>query len=219
MSLSTSRSSRLFVLPLKQYPTSHFLAAICGLCVTAIILCYGRRSLEFLIYWESARGLVQGDSPYSLPASAVGVEGGVVGNWYPPHIYTVLLPFTIFSFEVAQFIWFCLLLSSLASVALLLRLESTTPVQQNRFRKIFLVLLVGTFFPVVSGLSYGQISQLVVGGLSLFYLRTLISKRDCCDDFLAGCFLSICTLKPHVTYRLLCCSLVALLVTFYRRRW
>ena len=165
---------------------------------------------DFVAYWATGRLLIEGGNPYDTGAllelqRAVGsrfVDAGVVRN--PPWALPLLLPFALLPFAVGWYVWaVCQILLVGISAALLWRLFD------GRARPAAAILLTFLFPPAVFVALGGQI-----GGLLLLALAGFTWAVERRRDLIAGLFLGILTLKPHL---LLPFGVVVLLWTIRER--
>jgi len=167
---------------------------------------------DFVAYWATGRLLLEGGNPYDAGAllelqRAVGsrfVDAGVVRN--PPWVLPFLLPFAALPFAAGWYVWaICQILLVGVSAVLLWKLFG------GRARPTKAILLTFLFPPALFVALGGQIGGLLLLGLAGF--TWAVEQRR---DFLAGLFLGLLTLKPHL---LLPFGVVVLLWTFRERRF
>ena len=149
---------------------------------------------DFVAYWATGRLLLDGANPYDSGAllelqRAVGsrfVDAGVVRN--PPWVLPFLLPFAAMPFVVGWYAWMIgqVLLVGI-SAAVLWKLFD------GRARPAAAIVLTFLFPPAVFVALGGQIGGLLLFGLTGF--AWAIERRR---DLLAGLFLGVLTLKPHL---------------------
>jgi len=124
----------------------------------------------------------------------------------PPWALPLIVPFGLLSFSAGQSLWFVIGLALVfISVHWLWDLYETG---QNRWIGW---LIAVTFLPVAVVLAIGQIGPWILFGLAAF-LR-FEARRD---DYLAGAFLFLTALKPHLVWLL---WIALLLAAVYQRRW
>ncbi len=152
---------------------------------------------DFVEYWAAARLLANGGNPYS-PDELLTIQRSVgwggaapLVMWNPPWSFVFTLPFGLFDFTVSQFFWLlfhvCLILISARQ---LWRLYGGSA-QGSRLSWV----LALTFVPAVFVLIIGQITPLVLAGLTAF----LHSERKR-NSMVMGAALVILSIKPHVLY-------------------
>ncbi|MGA9586415.1 MAG: glycosyltransferase family 87 protein [Terracidiphilus sp.] len=135
---------------------------------------------------------------YSLQAPAM-----VMRN--PPSALALILPFRYMSYNIAFAFW---MLVSVIVVASCARVSSSLSGNSEPLAPAFLCLLYG---PTVALLMVGQITVLVLLGVTLFLV---LSERK--RDWLAGAFLSLTFVKPHVILLFL---IAILLWSIKAKRW
>ena len=168
---------------------------------------------DFLVYWASGRLFLTGANPYSVPA-IFAIERSI--GWpfthpmsllYPPWSFPFVALFGVFSFHTAQYAW----------LAVSLALEAISAVALWRYfggeksKQWIALVLFATFLPIGSAEQMGQITPLILAGLTAF-LFLLRRQRY----LLAGACLLTLGLKPHLIYLVL---LALLLWTIQTRRW
>ena len=149
---------------------------------------------DFVAYWAVGRLLLEGANPYDVEAilelqRSIGsrfVEAGVVRN--PPWTLPLLLPFATLEFAAGWYAW---TLSQIALVggcaAALWRLFD------GRGRPAVAIGLTFAFPPALFVALGGQIGGILLLGLTGFTWAIVRRK-----DLVAGVFLALLTLKPHV---------------------
>ncbi|HUD66937.1 MAG TPA: glycosyltransferase family 87 protein [Candidatus Sulfotelmatobacter sp.] len=167
---------------------------------------------DFAFYWTAARLVLDGGNPYS-PRETVDLQNrlsfagkGPLVMLNPPWVLPVIVPFGLLSFSTGKSLWFGIGLAlTLVSVQWLWDLYG-----EGENRWIGWMVAV-TFLPVAVVLAIGQIGPLVLFGLS-GYLRFEASH----DDYVAGAFLFLTALKPHLVFLF---WIALLLCALHRRRW
>jgi hypothetical protein len=153
--------------------------------------------MDFVAYWSASRLLMAGRDPYA-PAGLlelqrqVGLPGGEpLIMWNPPWTFALALPFALFDFSWAQLLWLGFsIFAVLFSATMLWKIYGGSP---GYSRLPWLLAL--TFFPTILVLLFGQISPIVLLGLTCFVL--LLRRRQCVA---AGAVLAIAAVKPHFIY-------------------
>lgn len=167
---------------------------------------------DFAFYWTAAKLVLEGGNPYS-PSETVALEKqlafagkGPMVMLNPPWILPLIVPFGLLSFSVAKSCWLVISVMLLAiSVQWLWDLY-------GRGHDPWLGwVLTATFLPVAVVLIIGQVGPFLLFGIAGF-LRFEARQRF----LLAGAFLFLPSLKPHLVF-LLWPALV--LDAAYRRRW
>ena len=168
---------------------------------------------DFIAYWASARLLLNGQNPY-LPESIFVLQSSVgwTGAWplvmyNPPWVLTYILPFAIEDFVLGKFLWLLFLLICLfVSTDWLWRFYGGT--EANRYWNL---LILSSYTPVYFALVKGQIVPLILLGLAGF-LHFERNKKG----FLAGIFVSLLMIKPHVLYLFFTALFIWM---FHERQW
>jgi len=152
---------------------------------------------DFVEYWSASRLLLNGDNPYApdellqLQRSVGWDSGAALIMWNPPWTLPFTLPFGLLSFNLGQFAWLCsqllLVLICTQALAHLYGGRSTS------CRIEWCVAL--SFVPTVFVLIIGQISPLVLAGITGFLVLERRGKW-----LAAGAMLAVVAIKPHLLY-------------------
>jgi Glycosyltransferase family 87 len=163
---------------------------------------YGSRPApvnDFAAYWTAARLLLAHQDPYAEPPvrhieeSLGHPDSKHMLMLNPPWTLAVVLPFGLLPYRVGQILWVWLeLLLVLASARTLWRLY-----KERDQPPLLLWLAIGVFAPLYIVLAIGQITPLVLFGVSNFLCMQ--AKRK---DVLAGLCLFLVALKPHLAFLL-----------------
>ncbi len=152
---------------------------------------------DFIEYWAASRLLAQGGNPYSPEALlAVQHTAGWSGSaplimWNPPWSLVFTLPFGFFDFTVGQFFWLMFhVWLVLISAQCLWQIYGKSS-QGSRLPW----LLAFTFVPTVFVLIIGQITPLVLAGVTSF-----IYFEDKQKKLAMGVALVVLSIKPHLLY-------------------
>jgi len=152
---------------------------------------------DFVEYWSASRLLLNGGNPYAPDEllklqKSVGWPGATaLLMWNPPWTIPLTLPFALVSFPAAQFGWLLVqLLTILSCTRLLANVYGGT---SGSCRIEWGVAL--SFVPTVFVLIIGQISPMVLAGLTGFVV--LASKGKWLT---AGAALAVVSIKPHLLY-------------------
>jgi hypothetical protein len=149
---------------------------------------------DFVAYWAVGRLLLEGANPYDVEAilelqRSIGsrfIEAGVVRN--PPWTLPLLLPFATLDFAAGWYAWtLCQIVLVGGCSAVLWRLFD------GRGRPAVAVGLTFAFPPALFVALGGQIGGILLLGLTGFTWAIVRRK-----DLVAGFFLALLTLKPHV---------------------
>jgi len=151
-------------------------------------------------YWGAAKAFIHHQNPYHITVmSSYQAELGIITNslwirlWNPPQIMTLIWPLGLVEFEHAIRIFLLLNLSIVIAVLLLIDSNQSSSKYQHEISfKISRALCILSFYPLISCLSYGQFSIILLFGLVLF-----LSLKG---RFFAGMALSLTLLKPHLLY-------------------
>jgi Glycosyltransferase family 87 len=152
---------------------------------------------DFVEYWAATRLLLTGNNPYGptelfeLQRSVGWTDSIPLLMWNPPWALSIILPFGLASFDVAQFLWLLLNIFIVVFCAKQLWLLYGGP--PTAYRRAWLVVL--TFAPAYLVLILGQIGPLILLGLVGF----LICARDHHWKW-AGAFTILISVKPHLLY-------------------
>lgn len=152
---------------------------------------------DFMEYWAASRLLVSGGNPYSPEAlfslqQPAGWGGAApVIMWNPPWTLLFTLPFGLFSYTTGQFCWL------LAHVSLILiSVQQLWSIYGNTTAPSRLPwLLALTYVPAVFVLIIGQISAVILAGLTAFLYFERKQKW-----FAMGASAAVLSVKPHLLY-------------------
>jgi hypothetical protein len=152
---------------------------------------------DFVEYWSAARLFIEGGNPYS-PDELIVLQrtagwGGAqpLIMWNPPWTLPFILPFGLVSFTTGQLLWLLFhVWLLLISAQLLWRIYSDAG-QSGRISWV----LALTFVPSVFVLVIGQITPLVLAGLTLF----LHAERKQ-NPWVLGASLVVLSIKPQLLY-------------------
>lgn len=191
---------------------SFLLIFFCGgmLFAAAFIASSTLRVQDLAQYWASAH-LIR-ENPYSEAlvtnferSFGYSMQAPAMVMRNPPSALALVLPFRYMSYNTAFAFW---TLVSVLVVAGCARVSSSLSGNSEPLAPAFLCLLYG---PTVALLMVGQIAVLVLLGVTLFLI---MSERK--RDWLAGAFLSLAFVKPHVIVLFL---IAILLWSIKARRW
>jgi hypothetical protein len=168
---------------------------------------------DFVTYWAAGRLFLSGKDPYSMSAM-LGIERSL--GWPYAHTLVMLNPpwtlplvalLALLPFAAAHALWLAVSVVLEAVCALVLWDYFGG---EHRQRWIALVL-VATFLPAATAEHMGQITPLMLAGITGF-LVALRHRRD----VLAGACLLLFGLKPHLLYLVLA---AILLWSIQKRKW
>lgn len=159
-------------------------------------LCGAFGTADFTQYWTGAQLLLEGHNPYSAPhlyALQQELECGfpeVSMPWVPPWVFVILLPFLVFSYDIAFVLW----VGFSVLVFLWLGIQLTSSSKANTEVRVWSGVAALLFPPVLAVFSSGQISALLALG-AVAFVSSPTSTRRRSHLFLAFCLFS---LKPHL---------------------
>jgi hypothetical protein len=108
----------------------------------------------------------------------------------PPWAITLLMPFGLIRYPISRVAWLIFsIVLFLLSVQLLWRIYSGNP--KLRWLPILMVFI---FAPTISVLEKGQLTALILLGITGFLYFTVIER----NDWLAGIFLALASIKPQM---------------------
>jgi glycosyl transferase family 87 len=167
---------------------------------------------DFAFYWTAAKLVLEGRNPYSHAETLdlqrrLSFPGkGHLVMLNPPWVLPLVAPVGLLSFAMGRSLW---LLIGLALVFISVHwLWDLYGAGGNRWIGW---LVAVTFLPVAVVLAIGQIGPLILFGLA-GYLR--FEARH--HYYVAGIFLFLAALKPHLVFLL---WIALLLCALYQRRW
>jgi hypothetical protein len=166
--------------------------AVVMLYLTALRVTYRIQTMDFAEFWAAGK-LVEID-PYS-PSKLFALEralnpqlGWPLVMRTPPWTLPLAVPFSLMSFRAASALWMVLNIALVTGCSVFWWKQYTA---RNSLEPAVLSLLFG---PTVILLFTGQLSALVLGGISAFVAAT--KERH---DWLAGVSLLLVALKPQLT--------------------
>jgi len=169
---------------------------------------------DWVEYWSAARLMWSGQDPYDPDSMlriqrSVGSElPGPILMWNPPWLLLWLSPVLFPSFPVSALGWMGLNIALLLVGALLAR--GVIPAG-TRLEPRAAWLAAGLFVPALFALKSGQTSVIHLVGAAGFLWCATRGR-----DFVAGLFLALTSVKPHVVYLL---WIVAAWWVVVRGRW
>jgi hypothetical protein len=172
---------------------------------------------DFVQFWAGGKLDLQGENPYDpqkIEQLQIAAGGQASGTYTisimlnPPWAIPLFMPFGMFDYPSSRLYW--LIFSTLLLVIssqFLWRIYSGNPKQ-----RWLALLVVFIFAPTISVLEVGQIAPLIIFGLTGFlYFAT--SRHD---DWLAGIFIALASIKPQVA---LIFWIALLFWVIKQRRW
>jgi len=156
---------------------------------------------DFFPYWAAGRLNLQGENPYDgQKKDAMQVEvSGHGSNTYPvsimlnpPFAVTMVMPFGLLGYPLARMAW---LIVSIASIVFSAQLcwQIYNGASRQRWLAWAAIILFG---PMISVLEVGQISALILLGVTCFLYFTHVRR----NDWAAGVCLVLVAIKPQVFY-------------------
>lgn len=170
---------------------------------------------DLIAYWSAGRLLLGGADPYDLAAldrveRAQGwAEPVTVAVWNPPWLLVWLAPLANLPFLPAAATWLVVSLLMVLACASILWREQAGPASESTLPIAWGA--TAAFVPTLFLLHMGQVSALLVVGLVGFGWAAPRGR-----ELLAGAFLALTTIKPHVVYLV---WVVALWWMLAGRRW
>lgn len=154
-------------------------------------------TVDFYAYWGAFQALKQGMNPYDPDSlekmqSLAGLRfSGTHYYWNPPWMLVLASPVLILPFQKSASIWMGMsILCSILSPVLIWITQKGKP------GSLIPCVMAGIcFYPMLETLYWGQVGALVTLGVAGFLWATF-SRRD----LLAGSFLILASLKPHLLY-------------------
>lgn len=155
-------------------------------------------SNDFSAYWSASRLFLEGRNPYDqenlseMQLVHLGSnKDGILMVWNPPTVWIFLLPVSWMPFETARVVWLLINIVLVLVSCFILR-QIYFPMRTPIVLLVYCLTVV-TFAPVLIAIIIGQITFLVLFGLttSLFFIK---HERW----FWAGAMLIFITPKPHL---------------------
>jgi len=182
-----------------------FIFLILLLLVAALSLSEDTAIVDFIQYWAAGKLFIEGGNPYDA-ASMASLEHPLWGAnhfpillWNPPPVFTFIAPLGLFSYANARFIW--LLLNG--AILLFAVMGELRQPDIRVWRPLVFFYLV-TFYPALLSLHDGQVSPLLLLGVSMylyFERRAKLSAEGRIDGgYASGFGLSLTILKPHLLF-------------------
>jgi hypothetical protein len=152
---------------------------------------------DFTAFWAAGRLVLDGKNPYDA-ANLLAVERTLGWQpevplmiWNPPWFLSVLMAFGSVDFVAARSVWLVFQLMLTLGCAIALWRFYRGPSKWE----LAAVLVASVFAPLFMSMKYGQFGPLCLLGLTAF-----LELQERRRDFLAGLFLSLATMKPHLVY-------------------
>lgn len=173
--------------------------------------------IDYRAYWGASRLLADSEN-FSDPERMLQTQRQLTGSssdealmtWNPPWLLGWFLPFAMFSFERASWLWFLTsIILIYVSVVLLWRVFSKKQISQRKIWIPFVLIFV--YIPTLTTLLVGQITSLILFGLAGFLF--FHQRRQ---SLASGACLSLTTVKPQLVFVTLP---ILLLELASQRRW
>jgi hypothetical protein len=152
---------------------------------------------DFVQYWSAGRLNLTSGNPYDpSQLGQLQVQTGIVDDepilmWNPPWMLPIAMAFASLEFEISRLIWFIFNL-----VLIFISINITWQLYGGSPELKWIGWLVGfTFVPVLSNLSIGQSSALLLFGIVGFLY---FMEKD--RHWSAGILLALVMIKPHILY-------------------
>jgi hypothetical protein len=172
---------------------------------------------DFIRFWVSGKLNLQGENPYDpqkiaqLQIEEGSMASGLTTNSImlnPPWAISLIMPFSVINYPISRITWLIFsIILILLSAHLLWRIYSSYPNQR------WLALLVAFIFaPTISVLEKGQITTFLLLGVTVLLYFTVLDR----NDWLAGVFLALVSIKPQVVFLF---WIALLFWVIQQRRW
>jgi len=156
---------------------------------------------DFIRFWASGRLNLQGENPYDpqriaqLQIEEGSLASGLTTNSImlnPPWAISLLMPFGLLSYRTARLVWLIF-----STVIILLSSQILWRIYDGKPKQRWLaIVLVFIFAPTISVLEKGQITALLLLGITGFLYFTIVHR----NDWLAGVFVALVSIKPQVVF-------------------
>lgn len=171
---------------------------------------------DFTGYWSAAyllahqQNFADSDLLLSTEQQLTGWTGDfTLKTWNPPWLLPLLLPYTLFSFSRAVWLWFITNITLVFTASILAWKASTeqpTISQRAWLAPLFCIV----FAPALTAIYMGQINTLVFFGLALALFLQRTGRQTG-----AGAALTLTMVKPHLVY----ITVPILLLAALSKRW
>jgi hypothetical protein len=171
---------------------------------------------DYFHFWAAGNQNLHGINPFDpqIIAQRLTSEGSPPSNAMtsvmlnPPWTITLLMPFGLLSYPISRIAWLIFsIVLMLLSALFLWRIYAGNPKQ-----RWLAILMIFIFAPTISLLEKGQVTAIVLLGITGFLYNS--SYRH--NDWLAGFFLMLASIKPQGA---LIFWLAVLFWVIYQRRW
>ncbi|MFB3896916.1 MAG: glycosyltransferase family 87 protein [bacterium] len=167
------------------------------------------KRIDFYYYWIMARMFLSNSNPYNqdLFFSTLQIfdpgQGNSVMPYYPPWILPILTPLGLLPYSIGHLVWFGISLYLLFYIIL----HAWNYYRGKPSKRWVALLIIIIYYPIIFALYQGQATILVFIGLAGFIFAMIKGK-----DYIAGIFLILLTVKPHIVYLVLFSILVIVLL-------
>lgn len=171
---------------------------------------------DYFHIWAAAKLNLEGRNPFDIQTieqlRMMEGSGTFIGKspimLNPPWTIALFMPLSLLNYPISRLFWLILsIVLILVSVLLLWRTYSGNPKQ-----KWLAILVVFIFGPTISVLEKGQVTTLVVLGITSFLYFSSVHR----NDWMAGALLSLASVKPQVV---LLFWVALLFWTILEKRW
>ncbi len=186
---------------------TRFLPTLVILGALLLLIFFGSRILpvklvDFSVYWSSGSLLLERGNPYDTAQMLAkeaslgftGTNSSMLLYWYPPWTLPVAILAGIFPFEMGEMIW---LIASVAIIVLCASLLWQQYLGNHKSRWVAL-LLAFTYTPLIFALLFGQVSPVMLLGLTAFLY--FVQRDTPREDLLGGVCLGLAAIKPNALY-------------------
>jgi hypothetical protein len=156
---------------------------------------------DFIPYWAGGNLNINGENPYNpqnIEKLQINAGGQASGEYTisivlsPPWAMTLVMPFGLINYPISRLIWLIF-----SVVLILISSQLLWQIYSGKNHQRWLaILVVFMFAPTISALEVGQIAPLLLLGITGFLYFT-ISRRN---DWLAGVFLGVASIKPQLGF-------------------
>jgi hypothetical protein len=156
---------------------------------------------DFTAYWSAAYLLAHQEN-FADPDLLLKTEQELAGwtgdftlqTWNPPWFLPLMLPYTLFPFTTAVWLWFLTNIALVFTAAILTWKACTTRPTADKTTLIAPLIAI-LFLPTLNAIYMGQVNTLVFFGLALMLF---CQQKE--HQTLAGAALVLTLVKPHLVY-------------------
>lgn len=181
--------------------------------ISGLVTVPGLLADDYVEYWAAGRLNLTGGNPYAadqlLPLErGAGRTTEVLMMWNPPWTLALAMPLSLFGYPISRLLWL-----GLSIITILISANWTWALFGETTRRRWLAwALAFAFFPTIIVLRMGQIGPALLLGV-VGFLHFEHKKRY----WLAGAFLALLAIKPHLLY--LVCLAILVWSLGRRQRW